>query len=114
MARLISSASFTDEETLRAMGEVYKLFEYTCDPHGAIGYLGLKNYLARRGSSFVSQPIGVFLETAHPAKFLESIHTALDIKIEIPPRLAENLSRTKESIKIEADVDSLVAELTLG
>ncbi len=74
----ITSYSFTDDDTLQAIKDVYENSGYLMDPHGAVGYLGLKKY---------GRP-GIFLETAHPYKFHESIDS-LEVDIPIPDQAAK-------------------------
>jgi len=94
----ITGYSFNDEETRGAMRDVFQKFNYTLDPHGAIGYLGAKKYLSQNPES-----VGVFLETAHPAKFLDVVESALQRKVPIPDGLKLFLSGNKKSIACEAD-----------
>ena len=98
MKHEITGYSFTDEETRSVMREVFEKFSYTLDPHGAIGYLGLKKYQSHHPES-----VGVFLETAHPAKFLNVVESALQRKVPIPDALKLFLSGNKKSIACEAD-----------
>jgi len=98
MKNLITGYSFTDEETRAAMKEVFKKSNYTLDPHGAVGYLGLKKYQSQNPES-----VGVFLETAHPAKFLDVVESTLQTKIAIPDGLKFFLSMKKTSISCDAD-----------
>jgi threonine synthase len=86
----ISSKSFTDAETAAAIKEVYTKHNYIMDPHGAVAYLGLKEF----------SPHGVFFETAHPAKFLDIVEPIINSKIEIPARLASCLNKEKISTKL--------------
>lgn len=97
------SHSFSDLETQEVMREVYEKYSYTLDPHGAVAYLGLKKYDS-------SHP-GILLETAHPAKFGETVKQATVIEPEIPERLAEYAQREKVSIKMNADFSKLRALL---
>jgi threonine synthase len=91
----VCSYYFTDDETRLAMQEVYHSTGYMMDPHGAVGYLGLKRYLA-----YAEGNTGIFLETAHPAKFKEVVEDILLTEIKLPQRLEEFMSGTKRSIKI--------------
>ncbi|HRV54190.1 MAG TPA: threonine synthase, partial [Mangrovimonas sp.] len=68
LKRHLSSYSFTDTQTINALKELYNEYNYVADPHGAVGYLGAKEYLKERPDSHV-----VFLETAHPTKFLDVV-----------------------------------------
>lgn len=96
------SYSYNDKETKSAMLELYNNFNYIADPHGAIGYLGLKKYLNNFKSS---NTVGVFLETAHPIKFLNIVEEVLQKKIDIPIAVSKMLNQKKVSIKIETYKD---------
>ena len=72
------------------------------DPHGAIGYLGLKKYIAERKDNVT----GIFLETAHPAKFKDVVDETLGQKIEIPKPLMKFMAQNKQSITMQKDFDS--------
>ena len=96
-----SSYSFTDEETKNAIQQIYHQTNYVAEPHGAIGYLGLKKELQN-----FNDAVGVFLETAHPIKFLESVEPLLNIQLEIPLQIKSVLDKEKISIKI-ADYNDL-------
>lgn len=91
-----SSYSFSDAESVLAMKELFDRYDYISEPHGAIGYIGLKEILN-------SQPntIGVFLETAHPIKFKDIVESTLDLKLSIPPQIEHVIHQTKISISIE-------------
>lgn len=95
----MTGVAFDDQTTKEAMVSVYKKTGYIMDPHGAVGYLGLmKNEKVRSG-----EVNGVFLETAHPAKFIETVEETLKTKIEIPARLQEFLNREKKAINLGID-----------
>ena len=91
-----SSYAFSDRETLEAMKKVYSYNGYIAEPHGAIGYLGLTKELQNSPDS-----IGIFLETAHPIKFLEVVEPTLNVKISIPPQIESVLKKEKVSVKIK-------------
>ncbi len=95
----IESYSFSDEETKNAMRKVKKEFNYTLDPHGAVAYLGLQKYSGKLSQDFV----GVLLETAHPAKFVEVVEDVLQEKIEIPEKLQAFNKKEKQSLEFAAD-----------
>ncbi|MEB2775732.1 threonine synthase [Algoriphagus sp. D3-2-R+10] len=84
---------YSDEETIEAMQAVKKM-GYTLDPHGAVGYKGLKDFMTANAGFQ-----GVFLETAHPGKFRETVEKALDLKLTLPERLAAFMDGEK---KVEA------------
>ncbi|WP_298504586.1 threonine synthase [uncultured Maribacter sp.] len=95
LAKNLSSYSFTDEETKKAMVDIYKDSEYTADPHGAVGYLGLKKYQKENPNTY-----GIFLETAHPVKFLDIVEETMDVKIPIPSQILKVMDKEKVSHKI--------------
>ncbi len=88
----LSSYSFTDEETRTAMKYLYEIRNYIADPHGAVGYLGLKKYRKEH-----SETLGVFLETAHPVKFLDVVEPVIEQKIDFPPQIESVVHKTKKS-----------------
>lgn len=81
---IISGYYFTDEETKATVQEVYKESGYLLDPHGAVAYLGLVQYQKEQQQDFN----GVLLETAHPAKFIETVEESILEKIEVPEKLS--------------------------
>jgi threonine synthase len=91
-----SSYSFTDTETEIAIKDIYKQTKYISEPHGAVGYLGLKKEMAKQQNC-----IGVFLETAHPIKFLDTVEPLLNLKLPIPTQIESVLGKEKISIKIK-------------
>ncbi len=97
---IIFSRYFSDEETIGGIKEVHKMFGYMIDPHGAVGYLALKEFLQENKSGNIN---GIILETAHPAKFMDVIEGAIGEKIIIPERLKSCLGKEKKSTKISSD-----------
>jgi len=81
---IISGYYFIDEETKATVQEVYKESGYLLDPHGAVAYLGLVQYQKEQQQDFN----GVLLETAHPAKFIETVEESILEKIEVPEKLS--------------------------
>jgi threonine synthase len=94
LRKKFSSFSFTDDETRLAMKEIYKNSGYVADPHGAVGYLGLQKY------GLSKKELGVFLETAHPIKFLDVVQGTLPVQIEMPVQIKHLMDKEKKSIKI--------------
>jgi len=88
-----SSYSFTDTETREAMKKIYNNSGYVTDPHGAIGYLGLKKY------GLSANEFGVFLETAHPVKFLDVVEDTLPVKVAIPAQIQKVINNKKVALK---------------
>jgi len=95
----ILGKSYTDTETHLAMTHVFKDTGYVLDPHAAVAYLGLKDYLEESGTS----ANGVFLATAHPTKFLDVVEVAIGKSIPLPERLQAIISKEKVSIKMGSD-----------
>lgn len=91
----LSSYAFTDEATKTTMKEVYSKTGYVMDPHGAVGYLGLKEYQKSHPDTY-----GIFLETAHPVKFLDVVENTLGLSPEIPPQIMKVMHKQKKSHKI--------------
>jgi threonine synthase len=100
----ISGATYSDEQIRNIMRECYKENGYILDPHGACGYQALKEQL---------QPgeVGVFCETAHPAKFKEKVDEILSIDVEIPERLAAFMKGTKKSVPMSKEFKDFKAFL---
>lgn len=96
----LSGYRFTDDETRDAMKEIYTQSSYIADPHGAVGYLGLKEYLKNHPEKY-----GVFLETAHPVKFLDTVESTLQTKVELPQRIKALLKKEKQSTPISSYAD---------
>ena len=92
----ISGATYTDEQIAETIKEVKAKTGYVCDPHGACGYRALKEGL-KQGE------IGVFLETAHPAKFKDTVDQILGENIAIPAKLQAFMQGEKQSIPMSRD-----------
>lgn len=91
-----SSYAFDDITTKKAMEMIYKETNYITDPHGSVGYLGLKTHQLNHNE------YGVFLETAHPIKFLNTVENTLNIKLAVPSIISELIQREKKAIKISS------------
>ena len=96
LSKIMSSYSFDDIETLKMVKNVYEDKNYVLDPHGAVGYLGLKKYL-----SINPEKIGIFLETAHPIKFSKDVEEVIKIKLDIPEEINKILLKEKKYIDID-------------
>jgi threonine synthase len=101
LSKNIVGYAFSDDETRAAMRHIYASTDYVMDPHGAIGYLGLIKYLEERGEDIT----GIFLETAHPAKFKEVVDETLSRPIDIPLPLQRFLEQPKKSIPMKSDFE---------
>lgn len=96
----LSSYSFSDEDTRAALLEIYKLYGYVADPHGAVGYLGCKAHLKRHKNAHC-----VFLETAHPTKFLDVVEDVIQTKVALPPQIKAVMNKEKVATKISSYAD---------
>jgi threonine synthase len=92
----VSGFSFNDSQTINAIQDVYRKYNYVMDPHGTVGYLGLQKYLQHTSENVN----GIFIETAHPAKFLDSVEDAISIKVEMPENLKSGLHKQKNVVKL--------------
>ena len=96
ISSFISSATYTDDQIADTMRDCYARTGYVLDPHGACGYRALKEQLR-------PDEIGVFLETAHPAKFKDTVDRILGIDLPIPEKLQAFMRGKKQSIPLSAD-----------
>ena len=95
---IISGATYTDDQIRQAMRRCYEQTGYILDPHGACGYQALKDQL-KPGE------LGIFCETAHPAKFKEKVDQILGIDVEIPARLVAFMNGEKQSVPMSSDFE---------
>ena len=93
---LISGATYSDDQIRQTMRQCYQETGYTLDPHGACGYQALAD-------SLKDGEVGVFCETAHPAKFKEKVDEILGIDVSIPDRLAAFMKGEKQSVPMTKD-----------
>ena len=91
----LSSYSFSDDETKEAMLEIYNKYNYVADPHGAVGYLGCKSHLKENPNAHC-----VFLETAHPTKFLDVVEEVIKEEQPLPKQIQSVMGGQKISVKI--------------
>ena len=104
ITNLISGATYSDEQIKETMRQCYAETGYILDPHGACGYQALADGL-QEGE------IGVFCETAHPAKFKEKVDDILSIDVDIPERLAAFMRGEKQSVPMSKDFGDFKAYL---
>lgn len=100
----ISGYTYTDEQIATTMRSVFQSYGYVCDPHGACGMQGLLDGL-EKGET------GVFLETAHPAKFKEKVDCILEQSIDIPAKLQSFMKGTKQSVSMSIEYNDFAAFL---
>lgn len=94
----LSGYSYDDAQTKAALVRLYQSYNYIADPHGAVGFLGLEAYL----NTLETSAYGVFLETAHPIKFLDVVEETLQRTIDMPERLKPLLNREKKARSIDS------------
>lgn len=100
----ISGETYTDEQIRETVQAVYNETGYLLDPHGACGYRALAEQL-QQGET------GVFLETAHPAKFLQTVESIIGVEVQIPEKLQAFMKGQKESVPMEKDFASFKSYL---
>ena len=100
----ISGATYTNGQIADTMRQVYKNTGYVCDPHGACGYRALSERIQ-------PEEVGVFLETAHPAKFKQTVDEILASDIEIPAKLRAFMQGEKQSEPMTKDFADFKAYL---
>lgn len=98
ISSIISGATYTDDEIKASVKQCFKDNGYILDPHGACGYQALKDNL-KKGET------GVFCETAHPAKFKDTIEKIIDTEIEIPQRLSDFMKGKKQTVELSNKFD---------
>ncbi|NMA74362.1 MAG: threonine synthase [Bacteroidales bacterium] len=100
----ISGAYYLDDQIKETIQKVWHESNYLLDPHGACGYQALVDLLREDEQ-------GVFLETAHPAKFLDTVESILDESVEIPNKLQAFMKGKKQSLAIDKDFNSFKSYL---
>jgi len=96
----IKGYRYTDEQIRETVKRVYDETGYLLDPHGACGYKSLEEYLT-------DDQVGIFLETAHPAKFTETVEEIIGVgNVPLPDKLAEFMKGTKQSISLDKEFET--------
>ena len=106
LRRDIVGFAYDDARVIEEIGRVYRTHGYLLDPHSAIAWLALQEHMANDAKAH-----GVFLSTAHPAKFREVVEPAIGERIELPRVLADAITRPRRSIAMAADYRALEAFL---
>ena len=106
LREVIFSSSYSDDETLAVINAVSKKFNYTLDPHGAVGYLAFRDYLKNTSQDPCH---GIIVETAHPAKFKDIVENATSKEIEMPESLSKCLTLEKRAVELPNDYASFKA-----
>jgi threonine synthase len=98
----VSSCSISDAVTKETLLSVFNKQQYLCDPHGAVAYIALQDYLQNNPNDK-----GIFLETAHPVKFYDVVEPIINQPVPIPEIIQEQLKLEKKSTKIGVGADEL-------
>ena len=106
ISSLISGATYNDSQIRQAMQSCHAETGYILDPHGTCGYQALREGL-------LEGETGVFCETAHPAKFKETVEAAIGSTVDIPERLAAFMKGRKQSIEVSSDYDDFKQTILL-
>jgi threonine synthase len=99
---MVSGYSISDETTKQTIRDVYETYNYLLDPHGAVGYNALQQYLQHHPGQE-----GFFLETAHPVKFYDVVEVVINGDVPIPKSVEGLFSKKKKSIRMKASSDAL-------
>ncbi len=100
LKQILSGATVSDETTRATIARVYQDYNYITDPHGAVGFTALEDYL-----KFHPGQKGIFLETAHPVKFPDVVEDAIGQKLPIPEEVKPLFEKEKKSIEMEGDYE---------
>ena len=102
LRRDVAGFAYDDARVVAEIGNVYRQHGYLLDPHSAIAWLAIHDYLATDPDAH-----GVFVATAHPAKFREVVEPAIGRSIPLPPVLADAIERPRHAISMEIDYQAL-------
>jgi threonine synthase len=98
----ISSCSIDDRKTMQTITETYNKYHYVLDPHSAVAFISLEQYLQENPGKK-----GFILGTAHPVKFPDAVESAINTKIEIPQSLSNLMKKEKKTVEINSDFEEL-------
>lgn len=108
LKKVLTSYSISDEETKETIRTVYTKDHYLPDPHGAVGFRALSNYLSvHPGPASGPDQKGFFLETAHPVKFYDTVEPVIGTTVPLPDSVKTILGKQKQSKKIDAAYSQL-------
>jgi threonine synthase len=102
LKNILSSYSVSDETTKDTMKAVFEHEKYLLDPHGAVAFAGLKEYLSEHTAAK-----GIFLETAHPVKFYDVVEPVIGQAVPMPSSVQSLLDKEKKSVRIDVKYDTL-------
>jgi len=99
--------SFSDDDTRKAISEVYRKYDTILEPHGALAWLGIKEFCGSVKTGNSGKQLYVSLETAHPAKFPEELISIIKCDPLLPPALSELKDKKEKIISIDNDYNKL-------
>ena len=99
---IMSAYSISDDATRATLKDVYEKYHYLTDPHGAVAFNALQQYLAEHAGDK-----GIFLETAHPVKFYDVVEPVIQKQVDIPEAIKGIMSKKKESILMSPSYNML-------
>jgi threonine synthase len=102
LRRDVVGFAYEDARIVSEIGTAYREHDYLLDPHSAVAWLALQEVLATD-----TDAVGVFVATAHPAKFREVVEPAIGAPVPLPPALAEALARPRHAISMDVDYPTL-------
>jgi threonine synthase len=111
MRRDIVGIRYTDDDVRKTIKRVYETRGYLLDPHSAIGYMGLKANLGHEGREGQEKRVGIFLATAHPAKFSEIVEPIIGRRVQTPAPLADALARPRHILRMDASLEAVAEAL---
>ena len=106
LRRDVVGSAYSDEQVVAEIRRVHARHGYILDPHSAIAWLALHDVLEHDRESS-----GVFIATAHPAKFREVVEPAIGENVQLPAVLADAVSRPRHSLSMAADYAQLAGFL---
>ncbi|OJJ14130.1 threonine synthase [marine bacterium AO1-C] len=98
---------YSDKETVETIQQVFQKTDYTLDPHSAIGFRATEEFLTSQSED----TIGVFLSTAHPAKFVDVVEKAIGQSVDIPTRLQQAIDQPSKAITLSTDFEGFKSYL---
>jgi threonine synthase len=110
----VAACHYTDDQVRETIRDVHDARGYLLDPHSAIAYRGVKEYLGPAGSGGPTGPggrVGIFLATAHPAKFREIVEPIVGRAIQMPAPLVEALAKPPAILRMSASLEAVTAAL---
>ena len=102
LKKKMTACSINDSETKAVLKKVYNSFHYLLDPHAAVGYAALENYLQKHPAQK-----GIVIETAHPVKFFDVVEPVIHAPVTIPSAIQHQLTLPKKSILMENNTAAL-------